>query len=254
MTIVRIPTPLRPFTGGMREIEVDGETVRTLIEAIALQYPSIKPHLFDESGDLRSYVNLFLNDEDIRHLDGYDTLVEQTDRLMIVPSIAGGSVEDKTLNSVDHAALRMNQATIILLLIISFVLDQPTLTLLVGLAMLLGTAFQKPGFLPVYRALKKAGMIKSEILRDNVEPHQFAQGFGAAVLLLSYAASSMALHVLGWTLTWVVIVLAGVNLFLGFCIGCAVYYWLNRMGLPLFRRKAPTDRFPGTRPPKGERV
>jgi molybdopterin converting factor small subunit len=254
MTIVRIPTPLRPFTQGLREVEVDGETVGTLIEAVALQYPLIKPHLFDDIGDLRSYVNLFLNDEDIRHLDGYDTPVEQSDRLMIVPSIAGGSVEDETLKLVDHAALRTNQATIIVLLIISFVLDKPALALLVGLAMLLGTIFQKPGFLPVYRALKKVGMVNPEILGDNVEPHQFAQGFGAAVLLLSYATNSMGVHLLSWILVWVVIVLAGVNLFLGFCVGCAVYYWLNRLGLPFFRRQAPADRIPGTRPPKGDRA
>lgn len=252
MTVVRIPTPLRPFTQGMREIEVDGETVGTLIEAIALKYPSIKPHLLDESGDLRSYVNVFLNDEDVRHLNGYDTPVEKADRLMIVPSIAGGASEGEILTLVDHAALRTNQATIIILLISAFIADLPLLALLVALAMLMGTLFQKPGFIAVYRALKKAGIVSPEVLKDNIEPHQFAQGFGAAVLLLSYAASSVGLHLVGWVLVWVVVVLAGVNLFLGFCVGCAVYYWLNRLGLPFFRRQAPVDRLPGARPPKGE--
>jgi molybdopterin converting factor small subunit len=252
MTVIRIPTPLRPFTQGLREIEIDGETVGTLIESVATQYPSIKPHLFDESGDLRSYVNLFLNDEDVRNLNGYDTPVGQDDRLMIVPSIAGGSTDAETLAPVDHAALRTNQATILGLLLIAFVIDQPYLALLVALVMLVGTLSRKPGFLPVYKALRKLGFIKPEVLDDNMEPHQFAQGLGAVVLLLSSAASGVGFQFLSWLLVWVVVVLASVNLFIGFCVGCALYYWLSRLGLPFFRRQAPAGRLPGTKPPKGE--
>ena len=90
MTVVRIPTPLRPYTEGLKEIFVEGETVGGLIREVASRYPSIQPHLFDEAGTLRAYVNLFLNDEDVRNLNGDETIVVDGDRLMIVPSIAGG--------------------------------------------------------------------------------------------------------------------------------------------------------------------
>jgi molybdopterin converting factor small subunit len=90
MTMIRIPTPLRPFTAGMNEVAVSGHSVRDALESLVLQYPEVKPHLFDEDGAVRSYVNIFVNDEDIRSLQGHDTPVSEEDRLMIIPSIAGG--------------------------------------------------------------------------------------------------------------------------------------------------------------------
>lgn len=91
MTLIRIPSPLRPYTDGQKEIEVEGKTVGSLIQGVATQYPRIQPHLFDEDGALRAYVNIFLNNEDVRHLGGYETPVADNDKLMIVPSIAGGA-------------------------------------------------------------------------------------------------------------------------------------------------------------------
>jgi molybdopterin converting factor small subunit len=90
MTTIRIPTPLRAYTGGIKEIEIEGETVGSALEALAQVHPSVKPHLFDEQGTLRSYVNLFVNDEDVRNLQGHETPITSVDRLMIIPSIAGG--------------------------------------------------------------------------------------------------------------------------------------------------------------------
>lgn len=90
MTVLRIPTPLRPYAEGVSEIEIGAENVGLAMEELTSRYPALRKHLFTEEGELRSYVNLFLNDEDIRHLQGTDTPVGPNDRLMIIPSIAGG--------------------------------------------------------------------------------------------------------------------------------------------------------------------
>jgi adenylyltransferase/sulfurtransferase len=75
----------------MKEIEVQAGTVGEALEGLAAQYPGVKTHLFDEQGGLRAYVNVFLNDEDVRGLEGVATPIQPTDRLTIVPSIAGGT-------------------------------------------------------------------------------------------------------------------------------------------------------------------
>ncbi len=90
MSVIRVPTPLRPYTEGQKEIQINGGTVGEALKDLADRYPSLKPHLFDETGSLRPYVNLFLNDEDVRELQGESTPLSAEDRLMIVPSIAGG--------------------------------------------------------------------------------------------------------------------------------------------------------------------
>jgi MoaD family protein len=90
MSVLRIPTPLRHLAEGASEIEVDAENVALALEELTKQYPELRKHLFTETDELRSYVNLFVNDEDIRYLQGVDTPVKAGDRLMIIPSIAGG--------------------------------------------------------------------------------------------------------------------------------------------------------------------
>jgi MoaD family protein len=89
---VRIPTPLRAYTSGKKEVQVSGGTVGEAMRELARQYPNVRTHLFDEGEQLRPYVNLFLNDEDIRNLDGERTPLQEGDRLMIIPSIAGGFI------------------------------------------------------------------------------------------------------------------------------------------------------------------
>ncbi len=87
---VRVPTPLRRLTDGQGEVEVDAKTVREAIEKLEEQYPGFKERLLDENGELRRFVNLYLNDEDIRFLKGADTELKDGDVLSIVPAIAGG--------------------------------------------------------------------------------------------------------------------------------------------------------------------
>lgn len=87
---VRIPTPLRKLTDNRSEIEIDGETVGSLIGNMEASYPGIKDRLCDESGKVRRFINIYINEEDIRFLDGTDTAVKAGDRVSIVPAIAGG--------------------------------------------------------------------------------------------------------------------------------------------------------------------
>jgi len=93
MPTIRIPTPLRPYTTGQAEVTVTGATVSTALSDLITQHPTLKQHLYTDAGELRAFVNVFLNDEDIRHLKGGDTPLQDKDRLMIVPSIAGGEEE-----------------------------------------------------------------------------------------------------------------------------------------------------------------
>lgn len=93
MTTLRIPTPLRPYANGTGEIEVNAENVGLALEDLTTQYPALRKHLFTDDGDLRAYVNLFVNEEDIRHLQGVETPINAGDKLMIIPSIAGGVQE-----------------------------------------------------------------------------------------------------------------------------------------------------------------
>ncbi len=90
MPILRIPTPLRAYTGGQSEINVHGERVLEAMQDLVLQYPALQPHLFNPEGDLRPYVNLFLEQENIKDLQGLDTPIRESDRLLLIPSIAGG--------------------------------------------------------------------------------------------------------------------------------------------------------------------
>jgi adenylyltransferase/sulfurtransferase len=90
MTIF-IPTPLRPFANGQDTVEVDAATLAEALAALTHAHPSLRKHLFTPEGKLRAFVNLYLNDEDIRYLPAKDaTEVTAADTLSIIPSIAGG--------------------------------------------------------------------------------------------------------------------------------------------------------------------
>ena len=88
---VSIPTPLRRYTEGNGTIEVSGSSVGSALDSLLQQYPVLKKQLYTEDGRLRSFVNVYLNDEDIRYLQKTDTTVNIGDTISIVPSIAGGS-------------------------------------------------------------------------------------------------------------------------------------------------------------------
>jgi membrane protein DedA with SNARE-associated domain len=153
------------------------------------------------------------------------------------------------LRPVDHSALRTNQAVIITLSLLAFVFDSAWMAGLTAVVMLLGTLVGKPGFGFVYqRGLKPLGWLKPEMISDNPEPHRFAQGFGALVMLSGTAALLMGGVVLGWGLVWLVIALAALNLFAGFCVGCAMYYWLGKINFPGFVKRPPRGVIPGMKP------
>lgn len=236
----RIPTPLRPYSGGNSQVEVTGSTVGEALEALTVQYPDLRQHLYDGQ-ELRSFVNIYLNQEDIRYGDGIETAVAENDTLMIIPSIAGGAglSEQTTARKVDHSALKVNQIFIITLLILAYILDGWGLVAFVALVMLLGTAVpQFSLFKQIYaRILRPSGLIKPNIVPDNPEPHRFAQGLGGVFLTLSVIALLADVLFVGWVLAWLVITLAVLNLSIGFCAGCFVYYQLNRLNVPGFHHR-----------------
>lgn len=87
---VQIPTPLRPQTEGQDTVEATGATVQAVLADVIRQFPALKDRLFDETGQPRRFINLFINDEDIRFLEGMDTVTKDGDSLAIIPAVAGG--------------------------------------------------------------------------------------------------------------------------------------------------------------------
>lgn len=90
MPSVRIPTPLRKLTAEKDEVSVSAANVGELIETLESQFPGIKNRLCDESGNLRRFINLYVNNEDIRFLNGKETSLREEDVVSIIPAIAGG--------------------------------------------------------------------------------------------------------------------------------------------------------------------
>jgi molybdopterin converting factor small subunit len=91
MATVRIPPVLRPSVGGEREIAAEGENVGDVLRALTDAHPDTEAQLFGAGGELNRYVNVYLNDEDVRVLDGLDTSVGESDVLVILPAMAGGA-------------------------------------------------------------------------------------------------------------------------------------------------------------------
>ena len=90
MARIMIPTPLRQFTGKQDSLVLTGATVGEILAALTTEHGELRKHLYNEQGKLRSFVNVFVNDEDIRYLDKDSTPVAEADVISIVPSIAGG--------------------------------------------------------------------------------------------------------------------------------------------------------------------
>jgi MoaD family protein len=90
MAIVRIPPVLRPSVGGEREVEAAGSNVGEVLTALVEAYPATKEQIFGADGALNRYVNVYLNDEDVRVLDGLETAVSESDSVVILPAMAGG--------------------------------------------------------------------------------------------------------------------------------------------------------------------
>lgn len=161
----------------------------------------------------------------------------------------------QTLQKVDHAVLKVNQVTIILINLVAFTLNLPILTVVVTGFLAYGTLLRVPAFGFIYKyALKPWGWIKPDVLDDNPEPHRFAQTVG----LIFEAAGSLVLYTFGgtnlwnWTLIWIMVALPALNAFGGFCVGCAVYYWLGKRKIvPAFSKEPPAGTFPGMKPRAG---
>jgi hypothetical protein len=140
----------------------------------------------------------------------------------------------QVIKKVDTTAIKFNQASIITLISLAFVFDLPWLVLFVAAVLAVGTIW--PGaalFQSTYRrVLKPLGLLKPHVIDDDPAPHRFAQGLGATFLgLSSIALLALSLVLLGWALAGLVVVLATINLFFGFCAGCFFYLQLNRLGL-----------------------
>ena len=91
MIKVRIPTPLRPLTKGQGEVEAAAASISEMIETLNSAHPGLKDRLCDDKGELRRFVNIYVNEEDIRFLNGKDTSLKDGDEVSIVPAIAGGN-------------------------------------------------------------------------------------------------------------------------------------------------------------------
>jgi len=92
MSKIHIPTPLRQYVGKQAAVEVPGTTVGEAMRALIERHPDLRRHLYTEEGKLRAFVNLYVNDEDIRYLQKEATALKEGDNISIVPSIAGGAV------------------------------------------------------------------------------------------------------------------------------------------------------------------
>jgi hypothetical protein len=153
------------------------------------------------------------------------------------------------LTKVDHGALKANQLVIIALNLLAFILGLWPIAALVAIVMTIGTALGRPGFFPIYRfIIRPLGLMIPEPIVDDPRPHRFAQGFGAVVMLAGTMALYLGSAAVGWTAVWLVVLLAAVNVFAGFCAGCFVFYQLARLKVPGFSGEPPAGVFPGTRP------
>lgn len=134
---------------------------------------------------------------------------------------------------VDYSALRVNQASIITLLALAFLLNQPWLVVFVAAVMWIGTLAPRAGLFKLFykHVLKPLRVVRPAPKADDPNPHLFAQGVGALFLTLASLALFSGASLIGWALVGVVVTLAAVNLFLGFCLGCFMYYQLARRGI-----------------------
>ncbi len=90
MPFLRIPTPLRSYVNGQREVSVVATNAAEAMESLMVQFPALRPHLTNSRGELRPFVNLFLGENNIRDLQGLDTPLGEADQLILIPAIAGG--------------------------------------------------------------------------------------------------------------------------------------------------------------------
>jgi len=105
MPILKIPTPLRSYAEGQVEVVVNGATAGEAMQSLVAKFPALKPHLYNSEGGLRPFVNLFLGEDDIKDLQGLDTPLSEDDKLILIPSIAGGMSSAPVSSVTWHQAL-----------------------------------------------------------------------------------------------------------------------------------------------------
>lgn len=137
---------------------------------------------------------------------------------------------------VDQNALRTHQAILIILLIAVFIAGSTALVAFAAVVMIIGALYPPARlFVRFYQhMLIPSGLLKPDVIEDNPEPHRFAMGVGGLFLAGSTLALLAGASVIGWILSGIVVVLAALNLFLGFCAGCFMYYQFNKLGIPGF--------------------
>jgi sulfur-carrier protein len=91
MSTVVIPTVLRPQVGGQKSVELEGDSIRGLVDALVAKHPGLRGQLLTEDGDLNRFVNVYVNGQDVRYLQGLDTPVEARDEVRLLPAMAGGA-------------------------------------------------------------------------------------------------------------------------------------------------------------------
>jgi hypothetical protein len=144
--------------------------------------------------------------------------------------------------TVDHSAIKTGQLLAIATLLVGFVLDRWQPVAALALVFLITSVFFEWGpFVLVYRwVLKPLGLLYPDVRADNPQPHRFGQAVGAASAAGAAGALWAGQTALGWTLVWVLIALTAIS-FMGWCIGCFIYYQLNRLGLGGYFAHKPTD-------------
>jgi hypothetical protein len=142
-----------------------------------------------------------------------------------------------TGQTIDLAALKFNQSAIAVLVVGGFILDTPLLPAFVAAVMILGTFDQRLAlFKQTYRhVVAPLNLMEPRLVKGPAAPHEFAQLLGGIMLAAGAVLLWSGFPVAGWLLSWIVALLAGVNLALGFCAGCFLYYQLGRMGVRGFR-------------------
>ena len=90
--LIEIPSALKQYVNNQDEVEVDGSSVEEVLNSLCTQFTELKPNLFDGDGKVRNFINVYLNDDDIRYADGMKSVVKDGDSIQIVPSISGGAV------------------------------------------------------------------------------------------------------------------------------------------------------------------
>lgn len=140
---------------------------------------------------------------------------------------------------VDLSAIKVNQASIITITLLGFILNVPALAAFVGVVMVSGTAWKELALFKQFyrRVLKPVKLTKPDVVEGPSAPHEFAQLLGGIFLLVGSSLIFTGSYFWGWMLAWVVILLAAVNLFFGFCAGCFLYYQFGKLGVPGFRTR-----------------